>query len=387
MGFRAWKSGGAAAVAVLALAVLALTVVLLSGCVSGGASFGLSASELKRIFHSRGAEGEVVIPYEVGEEARAWLAEEVPEKAPPGRRLQILLDRLIDPEGLGIQYQAGYTGTAEEVFTSRQANCLGFMNLFIGLGRAMGLEVYYVAVEKGQSYGREGNLVVVADHIAAGFGPPHEMLLLDFVVGPPIEYEGLMPVPDLVAVAKYYSNRGAEKLLRAEVDEALPWLRTAVALDPELATSWVNLGVARRRVNDLAGAEEAYRRALELDPQTHSAYQNMAALLRLRGREEEALELLALTDRLGTRNPYNYISLGDWSLEAGRLEDARRFYRRALILHRQDAEPYAALGALEATLGHPRKARRWLRKAERIDPDHRRVGELESLLAGGGRPL
>lgn len=390
-GVRGEARAAAAArpVATVALPLLlSLAVLSLAACTSGGAaSSSLSRAEIEQLVRSQGVEAQVVIPFEVGEEARAWLAETVPKKAPPARRLEILLHQLVDAEGLGIHYRAGYTGTADEVFASRKANCLGFMNLFIGLARSLGLTVYYVVVEEGQSFGREGDLVVVSDHIAAGYGPPHEMLLLDFVVGPPIDYRGLEPVSDRVALAKYYSNRGAEVLMAGDVAAALPWLEAAVALDPQLATSWVNLGVARRRISDLAGAEDAYRRALEADPRTHSAYHNLAALLRLRGREEEAFGLLALTDRMGTRNPYNYISLGDWSLEAGRLDDARRFYRHALILHGRDAEPYAALGELELAVGHPRKARRWLRKAERIDPEHRRVGELASLLATAGEPL
>lgn len=54
-------------------------------------------------------------------------------------------------------------------------------------------------------------------------------------------------------------------------DDALRHLETAVALDPERAATWNNLGLARRKAHDEAGAREAWRRALELDPALESA--------------------------------------------------------------------------------------------------------------------
>ena len=37
--------------------------------------------------------------------------------------------------------------------------------------------------------------------------------------------------------------------------------------------------------------------------------QNLASLLRNHGKEQEAADLLALSDRLGTRNPFIYLAL------------------------------------------------------------------------------
>ena len=103
---------------------------------------------------------------------------------------------------------------------------------------------------------------------------------------------------------------------------------------------------ARRRAGSTAGwrcagpataraAEAAYRKALEVDPQAVSAYQNLASLLRLQGQDEEAAELLDLAAQLGSRNPFSYLTLGDLSLAHGRLDEARRFYRKALRLYRE----------------------------------------------------
>src|SRR6185436_399491 len=98
-------------------------------------------------------------------------------------------------------------------------------------------------------------------------------------------------------------------------------------------------GVGLRRAGDEAGAEKAYRTALEVEPTAISAYQNLASLLRNHGQDQEAADLLVLSDRLGTRNPFIYLALGDLSLAHGRLEEARRFYRKSIRLYHGSAEP------------------------------------------------
>jgi tetratricopeptide (TPR) repeat protein len=388
------------------LLLVAAVAALASGCASAAVAPGMARSDLEAAIRIRGLDPrEVVVPFAVGSEALAWLKESSPRHGTPGDRLRSLLGRLMEEKGLGVIYERAFTGTADEVFALRRANCLGFMNLFVGLARELEITAFFVAVEDESSYDREGDLVLVSDHVAAGFGSGGDFLLLDFVEGPTPEYSSLRPLTDLEAVAKYYSNRGAELMRDGRAREAAAWLETAVRLEPELAASWVNLGVARRRTGDLAGAEAAYQRALELDPETASAYQNLAALLRLKGRTEEARSLLALIRRLNARNPYSFLSLGDWSLEAGRVEEARRFYRRALTLgagrvepaarraastdappapqRTAEAEAAAALGELELVAGHPDRALRWLRRAQRLDPAGDRATRLAASLGRG----
>jgi Flp pilus assembly protein TadD len=324
---------------------------------------------------------DLTVPFELDAAGHAWLAAEQLASQPAGDPLQHLLARMVADDGLGIRYERSFTGTAAEVMERRRANCLGFVNLFVALAREMGLPAFFVAVDDRPIFDREGDLVLISDHVSAGIGSGGDLRLLDFQEGENPEFKQIHAVSDLEAMAKYYSNRGAEMVREGKAREARQWLETAVRIAPSLAASWVNLGVARRRTGDLAGAERAYRTALEADPRTLSAYQNLAALLRLRGEEEEAIRLLASTERAGNRNPYSYLSLGDWNRESGRLEEARRCYRRALMLDGLKAEPYAAMGELELAGGKPDRARRWLRKAQKLDPADERAAELELRLA------
>lgn len=366
-----------------ALRALALGGILLAlaGCASSQSPIVL---DLDKELRSRGVDpATVVVPYQLTDEMRTWAHQQVPEETPAEERLELLLTALLDPERLRIEYEARSTGTAEEVFRNRRANCLAFTSLFVGLAREVGVPVVYLDVDDVEKFEKEGDLVVVSGHVSAGFVVGSTLKILDFSQAPAAEYRHVAPISDLTAIALFHSNRGAEALRTGKNDEALEWLRKAVAIDPALGRAWINYGVALRRSGDSAGAELAYRKALESDPNALSAYQNLAALLRFKGQEKEAEDLLAVSTRLGSRNPFIYLTLGDLSFAHGRMDEARRFYRKALRLYRGSAEPYAAMGLLSLAVGDPGDAERWMRKAVAIDQENERVKALVSRMNGG----
>ena len=330
---------------------------------------------------------ELVLPYELTDEMKQWVRSRVRPRAHEEDRLDELLTAIIGPEGLGIQYRRDYPGTAAEVFESREANCLSFTNLFVALAREVGIDAYYLNIRRRPSYDKEGDLVVRWEHVTAGWGSGGGRKVLEFSLLPVEEFVGETKISDLTALAMFYSNRGAELLLLDEASEARQWLETAVVLDPDWSHAWLNLGVVRRRQGDLVGAEEAYRSGIEGNPDHVQLYGNLALLLHQKGEEDTAGELLRLLDRKSNRNPFAYLSLGDAALRERRLDDAKRFYRRALQLNREDAESQAAMGLLELAAEHPERARTWLERAEKIDPEAARVVRLRTELQENDEPL
>lgn len=320
----------------------------------------------------------VTLPFELTEPMRKWAREIAPPKLKPQQKLERLAAALLDSDQLDLEYAWGYTGTAIEVFERQQANCLAFTNLFLGMAREVGVPVVFLAVKNVASYRKAEDLVVVSDHIAVGFRRGIELTVYDFAEQQRDRVlEGLRRISDLTAIAMFHSNRGAEALQAGRVEESVAWLETAVALDPGLANAWVNLGVGRRRGGDFAGAEQAYKQALELDPRIYSAYQNLASLLHHAGRPGEAESYEEVLRRAPTRNPFTFLALGDISFDSGRLDEARRFYRRAANLSPDDAaDSLAALGEVAAVGGDLRTARRMLRKALKIDFANPRASRL-----------
>ncbi|MEM1182908.1 MAG: tetratricopeptide repeat protein [Acidobacteriota bacterium] len=340
----------------------------------------IDRAAMDRILIQRGVDpSRVVLPYAIRDDMSRWAEETVDGLAVPEERLMALSRRLLDPDELPVEYVWGYTGTAEEVFDRREANCLAFTNLFVGMARSVGLDTYFLAVNNVESFRKEGDLVIVSDHVAVGFGEPGRRTVLDFSEERGGDLRFARRISDLTAIAMYHSNRGAESLQRGSVDEALGWLRVAVQIDDRLVHAWVNLGVAERRAGRLDEAEAAYHRALALDPMVESASQNLASLLRFQGRVKIAEAYQTVLGQAESQNPYTYLSLGDLSLRGGRPIEARRFYRRAVDLA-PIAETYAALGQAVAAAGDLRQARRLLRKAQRAGGGGDRVEALARLL-------
>ncbi len=344
----------------------------------------LDAEEIRTVLRQRGLDPhDVTYPHGLTEEMQTWARQAVRRAHTDEERLNRLQEQLLNPERMSVEYQWGYTGTAREVFEMRKANCLAFTNLFVGMARYLGVGVYYLGVDDIESYRKEGDLVVVSDHIAVGYGTFARRKIFDFSENPPDDYHMFKPLSDLTAMAMFHSNRGAEALQIGLVDVSIKWLEVAVRIDPELTNAWVNLGVARRRFGDLDGAEEAYRKALDIDPRTFSAYQNLASLLRLQRRHKEALAFEQLLATSPSRNPYTYLTLGDISLMGGRLDEAEKLYRRAIRLNRRDTEAYAALGHLAASTGDLRTARKMMKKAQKHEDaaEYPRLRRLETMLA------
>ncbi len=274
----------------------------------------------------------VLEPLAIDAEMRSWLGRTVNRRASPERRLAGLLFALL--EGRGGLREVPFpepTPTAIETFRSRSANCVGFALLFVALAREADVPAFFVVVPERRDRLREGDFRVVEDHLAAGAVIDGRLAVYDFGGRTRRLPRAARPVSDLTALSIFQSNRGTELLAAGRLQEAVERLALAIELDPELAAAWANLGVSKRRLGDPAGAEEAYRRALALDPRHPAARENLVNLLHRFGRPEEAL---VLETEPGSADPLFTLSRAAARLERGELEEARSFYLQALALSR-----------------------------------------------------
>ena len=85
--------------------------------------------------------------------------------------------------------------------------------------------------------------------------------------------------------------------------DALKEFERAAAIDPNNASYSTNVGNARRAVGDAGGAEQAYRRALEVDPRAADAVNGLGVLLVETKRPTEAIPLFERAIAAVDRNP------------------------------------------------------------------------------------
>jgi Flp pilus assembly protein TadD len=136
-------------------------------------------------------------------------------------------------------------------------------------------------------------------------------------------------------------------------------------LDPY---SFLRAGLANEHTGDHKGAERAYRRGLELDPQDAELHNALGWTLFQDGRTEEAV---AEYNRSLTLNPsqakaHNNLALA--LVELGQLEEAARHFKASLDLDPK-AEIYSDLGFTMAQLGRPEEALADYQKALDLDPN------------------
>ena len=360
-------------------------LILISGLFAAGAcssnpTYRRQQKALAEVIAERGLDPNEVVVDGLSKEMRTWLRDRVPKQGGAYERLLGLIEALNNPYAIQLEYEAGYTGTAEDVFTTGRFNCLSYSHLFLGLARELGVDVHYMSVDWIRRFRQQGDLVLVSGHVTVGYGAGTDQKILHFNVGADINYRTAVPISDLTAMALHYANRGAELIQVGDLELALTALETSRRLDPTLPDSWVNLGVTRRRLGDLDGAEAAYLRATEIDPEFFPAYRNLATIYDLRGEEDALLHTLEVLDRRGNRNPYAFLALGDANRERGDLDEAERLYRRALRLSEEPADAMAALGLLAVARVDLDGARSWLDKARSADPKAPRVIELQITL-------
>lgn len=214
---------------------------------------------------------------ELNPEARRWARRHIPARGAPESRLQSLAASLILEDGLDLQ-EDGVTRSALETFEARRSNCVGVALLFVALAREVGIPAYFVLSEGLEGRGRRGDLQIEELHVAAAFGDGDHRWIFD-LGGKVEETAAFRRVSDRTVAGVFYSNRGAEQLQAGSLEEALETLSLAVEDAPDLSFVWINLGVARRRLGDSEGADDAFRQAILLAPDSLAAWRNLALLL------------------------------------------------------------------------------------------------------------
>jgi tetratricopeptide (TPR) repeat protein/WD40 repeat protein len=182
---------------------------------------------------------------------------------------------------------------------------------------------------------------------------------------------------------KAHNNMALASIDIGELELAEAHYRESLAIEPQAAI-YNDLGFVLERQGLPEDAAKAYRKALELDPESASAHYNLGAFLARSGEYEEAEGHFraALTKNPNTQT---YTGLGIVQLQQGRADEAIGSLRAAIDADPKNAAAYDALGTILVQQGKLADAESTYRQLVRHQPSAAAHRELAHVLQRLGR--
>jgi eukaryotic-like serine/threonine-protein kinase len=142
------------------------------------------------------------------------------------------------------------------------------------------------------------------------------------------------------AIADYSSSISSrEWLLRSKAATM-----KALELDDSIAEVHVNLANVNEQEGNFAGAENEYRRAIELNPNYPTAHQWYSTLLAILGRHDEALKEARRSSELDPLSPVTKASIAIRLFEARQYDKAIEAIREVIAMDKNFAQAHVMLG-------------------------------------------
>lgn len=149
----------------------------------------------------------------------------------------------------------------------------------------------------------------------------------------------------------------------ALLSNAMGKLWQAIALEPEAAFVYNEMGVASLLMNNLKAAENYFQQALEYAPSWGVPQANLSLTYNKQGRVDEAVDAGYTAIQLSPWNAGAYVRLGEAHQVKGDMKSAETLYRRALRLDPGSPNAYYDLACLQAQTRQPAAAIESLRQA------------------------
>jgi Tfp pilus assembly protein PilF len=280
------------------------------------------------------------------------------------QRLLTLHRSLRSPAFVGVKYDPDADGSAADVWRSGAANCLSYAHLFVAMARYAGLDARYLSVSLRPEWSRHGDQVALRKHVNVRVRlRSGEEYVVDI---DPVARERIASAKvlrDEEAFALYHGNRAMGALLQQQRERAYAEAVRAISLGGSIDYLWVNLGAIYRQTGQDEAAEAMYRAALELNPDSPTAMNNMAVLYATRGQLQESRHWEERVRKRRTQNPFYHYYLGEVAEADGDLDTALSHYLDAIALKETESEFYFRVARLYLAMQRREQSRSFAEKA------------------------
>lgn len=277
-----------------------------------------------------------------------------------------------------LEYVNNATLVAKDTLRQKEANCLSLTILAYSLSQQLGFEAHFQDVDVPEYWITRSGNSMLNGHVNLMIYPNKNMVatqnvmvfqgsgyLIDFDMVPQSAKQQAKRLPKQTIVAMFYNNKAGDAMMSGQYDLAYLYLKSAIAVAPELAQNWNNLAVLYRKKEMFAEAELVYLHSLQLQPEHTNTMANLALLYHLTGRLDQAAELETQVQRKRQLNPYYFIMLGNEALERLEPNTAISHFRRSLRLQAHVPEAYFGLARSYILQQNLPEASRYLQAAKR----------------------
>jgi tetratricopeptide (TPR) repeat protein len=150
--------------------------------------------------------------------------------------------------------------------------------------------------------------------------------------------------------------------------DAVGALKRAVATNPRYSDAHFRLGIAWEKLDNIGGALAAYDQATRLDPLLTEAWFRAGALVYILGHREEAIGCFRRAAASGGRHSFGRLGKARALLIEDRNPEAERVLRETLVANPENAMAYELLGNLLSEAGRFDEARACFERAIAIAP-------------------
>ncbi len=131
----------------------------------------------------------------------------------------------------------------------------------------------------------------------------------------------------------------------------------AISIDSNNASGYLELGDVKLYHDfDWGGAENAYQKALSLEPQNSEIIYSNGSFYFATGRWKEAIWTMKKCNDLDPLKPISHLNLGNILTYAGRIDEANKYFKKALELNPQFQRAHMYLGRNYLLFGKPEMA-------------------------------
>lgn len=185
--------------------------------------------------------------------------------------------------------------------------------------------------------------------------------------------------PEMAAPISYFQDRGRKLLAKRDLTGAEKAYGRAIERDPDVAALHNELGDVLAVSNRFADAAKSYRRALKLDPTDDDAWHDMGLSLAALHRRKEAARALHRAIELTERDEVRLsarLHLGVIAADEGRHEDAIALWQQVLAEDPGLSAVRMALASTYASMRRYEEAQDELRSVISVEPENSQAQNL-----------